>query len=253
MDKQTGEALLDKDGNTVTAENVFTPEKPDGTAEVVFTFDGTGLAGKTVVAFEELSRNDRVYAVHADIEDEEQTVHIPEICTSAVDGTTESHTGLLGEKTQVIDTVSYMNLIPGKEYTVKGVLMDKSTGEEFLDAEGNTVTAEMTFTPEKADGSIDVVFEFTGAESATIVVMEELYYNDTLVAEHTDIEDESQTVAYLKPQTESPEQPKKPKTGDKSPIEALAVITAATGAALAVLLYVKKKDHEKLKKMKKER
>ncbi len=29
----------------------------------------------------------------------------------------------------IVDTVSYSNLIAGKTYTVKGVLMDKDTGE----------------------------------------------------------------------------------------------------------------------------
>ena len=255
MDKETGEELLDKDGNVITAETTFTPEKASGTADVVFVFDGTGLAGKTVVAFETLTRNDKVYAVHTDIEDEAQSVHIPEIHTRAVDGASESHVGLMGEKTQVIDTVTFQNLIPQREYTVKGILMDKSTGKEYLDAEGNTVTAETTFIPEEADGSVDVVFEFTGIEAATIVVMEELYYEDSLVAEHTDLEDESQTVTYLKPPVKEPEQPKetkKPKTGDMSPVEALAVIAAGTGAALAVLLYLKKKDGSFSKKEKEE-
>lgn len=255
MDKETGKAVQDKDGNVITAETTFTPEEPEGTAEVVFTFDGTDLAGKTVVAFETLTRNDKVYAVHTDIEDEAQSVHIPEIHTRAVDGASESHVGLMGEKKQVIDTVTFQNLIPQREYTVKGILMDKSIGKEYLDAEGNTVTAETTFIPEEADGSVDVVFEFTGIEAATIVVMEELYYENSLVAEHTDLEDESQTVTYLKPPVKEPEQPKetkKPKTGDMSPVEALAVIAAGTGAALAVLLYLKKKDGSRLNKKRKE-
>lgn len=253
MDKETGEAIQNKEGNVITSETCFTPEEPDGTAEVVFTFDGSLFAGKTLVAFEELSRNDKVYAVHTDIEEEAQSVHIPKIHTSAMDGTTKSHSAILEDKVQLIDTVAYANLIPQKEYTVKGILMDKSTGKEFLDAEGNIVTAEKTFTPETAEGTVEVTFEFTAAESATVVVMEKLYYKDTLIAEHTDIEDENQTVTYLKPPAEQPEQPKKPKTGDKSPVEALAVIAAGTGAALAVLLYVKKKDSRKFKKRKEER
>lgn len=242
MDKETGKELLDKDGNIITAKSSFIPEETSGTTEVLFVFDGTGLAGKTVVAFEELSRNDKVYAVHADIEDEAQTIHFPEIHTNAVDAITQEHTGIVGEKMQLIDTVSYKNLVPGKEYTAKGILMDKSTGKEFLDASGNAVTAETIFTPEKANGSVEVVFEFTGTTAATIVVMENLYYEDNLVAEHADINEENQTVTYSILE--------KAKTGDKSPIEALLVIAIGAGVAIGAVLYLKKKDSREQNKKK---
>ena len=39
------------------------------------------------------------------------------------------------------DTVEYKHLVPGKEYTVKGILMDKTTGEPFLQ-NGEQITSE---------------------------------------------------------------------------------------------------------------
>ena len=49
--------------------------------EVEFTFDATGLGGTTVVCFEELWQDDLKMAVHADIEDQDQSIFFPEIGT----------------------------------------------------------------------------------------------------------------------------------------------------------------------------
>ena len=45
-----------------------------------------------------------------------------------------------------MDTVAYMGLQPGQEYTLKGQLMDKATGEA-VQVDGQPVTAETTFNP----------------------------------------------------------------------------------------------------------
>lgn len=96
----------------------------------------------------------------------------------------------------LIDTVSYTGLVPNKEYTVSGVLMDKATGKELL-IDGEPVTAEAVFTPEKSDGTVDVEFVFDARELLTAtetVVFETLYRDGIELAVHADIEDEGQTV-----------------------------------------------------------
>ena len=91
-------------------------------------------------------------AVHADLRDAGQTVYLPKIRTHAQDGINEiDHTEAL-EKATIIDTVTYTNLLPGKEYTVTGTLMNKVTGEAVL-IDGKKVTASTIFTAEKAEGS----------------------------------------------------------------------------------------------------
>ena len=40
--------------------------------------------------------------------------------------------GAAGKETVITDTVAYRNLVPGCEYTVRGWLMVKETGQEFL-------------------------------------------------------------------------------------------------------------------------
>ena len=194
MDKSAEKTLL-VNGEEVTAETTFVPETTDGTVDVTFTFDGTGLEDTLLVAFETLYTEEKEVGVHAEIEDDAQTVYLPKIQTEAKDAVTEiDHTEAL-PKAKIIDTVSYSSLLPGKEYTVTGTLMNKETKEPVL-IDGEKVTASTTFTAEKSEGSVEVVFEFDASAIAgtTVVAFESMEYEGVEVAVHADIEDEDQTV-----------------------------------------------------------
>ena len=201
MDKETGEPLLVGEGEEqaqVTAEVEFTPTASEGTVELTYTFDGSALAGKSVVVFEDLYQGENVVASHADINDEGQTVTFgqPEIRTTAtIDG---EKTAEPAEQITITDTVEYSGLTVGQEYTLKGVLMDKETGEPLL-VNDQQVTSEATFTPAGPNGTIDVLFTFdaTGLEGKTVVVFETLFQGETEIASHEDIEDEGQTVTFV--------------------------------------------------------
>ncbi len=203
MDKETGRALINSDGEKITAETTFTAEDTDGTVEVTFTFDASDLAGKTTVVFEELYRNGKLVATHSDIEDEGQTIYFPEVKTTAKDSETDGSLSQAKENVTIVDTVDYKNLIPGKEYTVQGTLMDQETGEKLLDADGKEIVSSASFTAEKAEGSVDVTFTFDASKLAgkTTVVFEDLYYNKNIVATHADITDEGQSVHFPKIKT----------------------------------------------------
>lgn len=215
MDKATGKPLL-IDSEEIHSETAFTPEEPSGEVIVEFTFDAKFIKTETdIVVFETLYRDDKELAVHADIEDEGQTVtvKIPEIGTQATaDGKKEITTS---ERVVIEDIVSYQNLTPGKEYTVKGILMNKSTGEPLL-VDGKEIRSSFTFKPDTSDGEITVTFVFdaSGLTTATeIVVFEGLYRDDMEIATHADIEDEGQTVKLTPP---APPVPDIPQTGDNS-------------------------------------
>lgn len=137
MDKATGDPLK-IDGKVVKASKKFTPETADGAEDLTFELDSTKLGGTSAVAFEELTYNDVLVAEHKDIEDDEQTVDYPEIKTIAVDSKTKTHEGLASADAQIIDTVQYKNLTPGVEYIVRGVLMDKETGDVYIAGKGDT-------------------------------------------------------------------------------------------------------------------
>ena len=122
------------------------------------------------------------------------------------------------DKVTLTDTVSYTGLVPGKEYKVTGVLMDKETGEKLL-VDGKEITAETVFVPETKNGSVDVTFIFvaTGLHGKEIVVFEDLYRENVLLATHTDINDEGQTVKIKNPEigTKATADGKKEITADK--------------------------------------
>ena len=209
MDKETGEPLLVGEGEEqaqVTAELEFTPTASEGTVELTYTFDGSALAGKAVVVFEDLYQDENMVASHADLEDEGQTVNFgqPEIGTTAtIDG---EKTAVPAEQITITDTVEYSGLTVGQEYKLTGVLMDKETGEPLLIGEGEEhaqVTSEATFTPAGPNGTIDVLFTFdaTGLEGKTVVVFETLFQGETEIASHEDIEDEGQTVTFIEKPT----------------------------------------------------
>ena len=200
MDKETGEPLLVNE-QQVTAELEFTPTNSEGTVELNYTFDGSALAGKSVVVFEDLYQEENVVASHADINDEGQTVNFgkPSIGTTAtIDG---EKTAQPSEQITITDTVEYSGLTVGQEYRLVGILMDKETGEPLLIGEGEEqtqVTSEATFIPAEPNGTIDVLFTFDaiGLEGKSVVVFETLYTDEKEVASHTDIEDEGQTITF---------------------------------------------------------
>lgn len=166
---------------------------------------------------------------------------IPELkTTAAIDGKKEFTAN--GDIT-IDDVVSYKNLTVGKEYTVSGVLMDKSTGKAFL-VDGKEVCSEVTFTPETADGEVTVSFTFDGSvitKDTEIVVFETLYRDETEIAVHADIEDKDQTVT-IHPQPE----PEKPQTGDNSNLGFwIGLGSVAVGGLIAFLIIkFKKKDED---------
>ena len=196
IDKTTGETLKDDAGKDVTAKASFTAEKANGTVDVAFVFDGSTLAGKTVVMYENIYYNNKLVGVHADISDEAQIIYVPSVKTTATDTKTETKLTYAEKDIKITDTVEYTNLIPGKTYKVTGTAVDKKTGKVIKDADGKAVTSEAEITPETADGKVDVDFIFDGSNLAgkTIVMFEEIRYEKKLVGVHADINDEAQTI-----------------------------------------------------------
>ena len=202
-----------------TAE--FTPEKYDGTVTMDFHFnandviDRLGGETKDIVVFEVMSKNavadeegsaPVIVASECDLDSEEQTVNLAPtvIGTTATDKSDGDHTLMAGKDAVITDRVTYEGLIPGKEYTLKATLMDKKTGE-MLSINDQHVTAELKFTPNSQNGTIDIdlgKFDASSLDGHDLVVFEELYKQteqgneatEVLVAEHKDIDDEGQTV-----------------------------------------------------------
>lgn len=227
MDQATGVALTLEDGTKITGETVFTPQEASGSVSVEFTVPGAVLAGRTTVVFETLYRDGKIVGAHTDITDEGQTVHpddTPELKTTATDKADGDKTiDPTAESVTITDEVCYTKLTPGKEYTVSGVLMNKATGEALPGESGEPITGETTFTPDSAEGCVNVEFTAPGHlfKGKTTVVFENLYRDGLLVAAHADINDEGQTVRSRTPEL--------PHTG--ASIGALGMLAGLLGVA----------------------
>ena len=206
MVKETGEALAGADGKPVTASKTFTARDTYGTVEIEFTFDSALLEGQQLVAFEKIYQDGREVGSHENIEDENQTVKVvpPEVRTTA----RSSQAGHEGSKDLVrdsastlTDTVEYNGLVIGKDYTVEGTLMDKSTGKPVTGADGKPVTASRTFTAQAAFGTIDLEFAFDSSalDGREIVAFEKIHQDGREVGAHEDIDDANQTVKVTSP------------------------------------------------------
>ena len=217
--EEQAELLID--GKRVESDLTFTAEDSSMELELTFTFNGKELAGKSLVTFEELydltnPEEPEKVAEHTDLEDEGQTVTIKEreitIHTNAADKETGKKVVDPKETITIVDTVTIEGMEVGTEYLLKGWQMDKATGEKLL-IDGQPVEKEYRFTAEDSNMEIQIEFTFNASALAgkSLVTFEELYdltnpEEPEKVTEHTDLEDEGQTVTV----SEEPEEPKTP-------------------------------------------
>ena len=188
--RETGEALK-IDGKEVTKEVTFTAVQSSGYVEIEFEpFDGSALLGSTIVVGETLYWNDFTIQVHFDLSDEDQSIHYPEIGTTLLDQKTEDHIASADEKLVWVDKVVFENLVPGKEYELKGELYDADTGKSL------GIKSDLKFTPTEANGYVDVTFEVDRSKvvGKQTVCFEELYWEGNLLADHRIIDSPDQTV-----------------------------------------------------------
>ena len=213
------------DGKTELGEGSveLVPEESAGEQDVEITVnEKADPAVDAAVAFEKLvstevdkdgkettgSTDENEIATHEDINDGKQTVNTkwtPSIQTKAkFDNAKQVKAGVT-----VKDTVTYTDLVPGKEYTLKAELHNKAEndkGDHEVVGKG-----DVTFTPEKSAGEqvvdIKVNDDVEGVIKAA-VAFEDLYSKqvdengketpnsdeEKKITDHRDIDDEKQTV-----------------------------------------------------------
>lgn len=201
----------------------ITPDNHDGNG-IIFELNGEGFEGKTFVVYERVYVEDEkglhLVAEHTDPLDENQTIHIPKIWTNAIDVETQTNISYADETAIIKDTVSYENLIPGLTYELHGRVIDRKktqeSGQEVIVAgtDGKLAENKVVFTPDTANGEQELTFDIDlkkyvddlneSYAGAVFVVYEDLYViqrydgadDRSIVASHTDINDEDQTI-YL--------------------------------------------------------
>mgnify|MGYP002719484182 CR=1 FL=1 len=210
----------DKDGNVtptgIKAEKTFTPEASEGSVDVEFTVP-EGYEEKTLVVFEELEKDGEVVAEHKKPESVNQTVVIgertPLIGTIAHEKDSDESDKII-DNGKVVDKVEYTNFIPGKEYTIKGELIN------YRDGKPSGIKAEKTFTPEEANGVVELEFDIPENFGTEVLVAFETAYDadGNKIAEHVDLNDGAQTIATGTD---------KPGKGHKDPKKLLGLIPLA--------------------------
>lgn len=235
-------------GVLATGEDVtFTPEAPAGSTVMKFTVDPKDMPADAsdLVAYEYLYEGDKLVAWHTDLADADQSVTIlikedeisidtemrgtrvdkskaeadaeakTEEPTKSVEFWEYEETSRFGKTTRwtdlitLTDIVAYHNLTPGQTYMLKGEVHMK--GRFGIDLGNIGIDESVTFKPETADGTIDVVFTVDPMEiqDAELVAYEYLYevnrdaedpdvLIENLIASHADIADEGQTVTIAK-------------------------------------------------------
>jgi hypothetical protein len=194
--------LYIKDGNNLTEHASKTvdlyPTATSGTLDVLFSNISTnGLSGKTLVCYETLTVNGSTVAEHKNPNDVGQTVNFPSVHTTATEKSTGNHIAKATKSLTIVDTVSMSALRVGDTYKIKGILMDKATGQP-LKVNGANVELERSFTATSTSTTQTLEFTIDAASlnGATTVVYESLYYGTLEISSHKDINDEGQTV-YL--------------------------------------------------------
>ncbi|MGN1123059.1 MAG: SpaA isopeptide-forming pilin-related protein, partial [Eubacterium sp.] len=228
-----------EDNSILTAESdkdgVFTFENiPYGNWIICELKAADGYLKTTEIHHVQINSNEQIIEINV-IND-----RIPELKTTAtVDGKKKV---TADGKITIDDVVEFKHLIPGKEYVVKGILMDKNTGKPFK-VDGKEITLEVKFIPEKSNGTVTVTFTFDSSEikkETDIVVFEYLYRDGVEIATHADIKDEGQTITIEMPKV------KTPKTGDDNNYGTwigLALV-GIVGVVMGVIFKIKSKKEE---------
>ncbi len=194
------EALLtDENEELIQAELLFVAEDASGTQELEIAFDASALCGQDIVVFEQLYMGDVLLVEHVDALSEEQTVSFPSITTKAYSEQSGVELTDASFDTTIVDVVSYDNLTPDTSYVLMSELVYTVNGEAVVDSEGEPICSVIELTPEESSGEVLVYMEVP-AESCTgvaVTVMQRLYREESLVAEHAVLGDVDQTIHFV--------------------------------------------------------
>lgn len=197
------------EGEILEPVTSFIPEEYEGYVQVTYVIDTDRFRGKTMVSYEDLYQNDIQIMTHSDINDQYQTIEVPDIHTNAYGSDVNGDIVAYGATVRLTDTVTYTNLLVGRQYMVQGSLYWM-----YEDGNGNVhsgpvsdvlgdvqAKAAAVFTADSTDGNVDLEFTFDSAVLSDLhydrlVVMEDIYYLSTMsrITYHWDLNDEGQTV-----------------------------------------------------------
>ena len=145
--------LRDADGNVITASTTIkieSEEQRNGYVDIVFEFNASELESKSTVVFEKLEYGNKIINIHADLNDEDQTIHFPKIGTSTRNGKIKAE-DIVSDEVNKETTNTTENTTNTNETTNN----ETTTNETNTNNETNTTTTDTnttdTNTTEKTD------------------------------------------------------------------------------------------------------
>lgn len=213
--------VVDKNSNQIFAKGFknFKAKAENETISIDLGIDISNCAGRDLVVYEDLYYTGSVIASHRDINDTDQTVTIlnPTIKTKASSSLSDIYNTNVPvrQRSYIYDTVDMTGLIPGKEYTISGQLLSKDTEEAVVllkdgvkatlsntnlpvtvSEDNKTLSTVFTAKAESQSIVIRYCLDSTYYAGKSVVVVEDLYYDDELIATHRDLTDTDQTLTY---------------------------------------------------------
>lgn len=213
--------VVDKNSNQIFAKGSknFKAKAENETISIDLGIDISNCAGRDLVVYEDLYYTGSVIASHRDINDTDQTVTIlnPTIKTKASSSSSDIYNTNVPvrQRGYIYDTVDMTGLIPGKEYTISGQLLSKDTEEAVVllkdgvkatlsntnlpvtvSEDNKTLSTVFTAKAESQSIVIRYCLDSTYYAGKSVVVVEDLYYDDELIATHRDLTDTDQSLTY---------------------------------------------------------
>ena len=179
-------------GTTLT----FRASGTDERIEVPFTVP-ENAAGELLTVTETLYSEGREIASHTDLRDKAQTVSVMRVQTRAIALPGEEKMLASFGRQTVADDLHIEGALPGHTYTAVMSLADTQTGEILRGASGKMLQGCQTFTAQSSDLTVRVILETEDASvfaSARYTVIEQILEEETVVAEHRDLDSPEQTL-----------------------------------------------------------
>lgn len=214
-DKTSGEPLR-VNNQTIEQETTVTPTSADGCGQTTMTYNlnALGLSGRDIVIYDTVYHGSNLIMAHENPDNADETVTVTDpgpvfsLDTSASDDYDGDKFVEVDEMVKIRDVVDYCVAI-NTAYTLRGILMDKETGEP-LEIDGETIEASVQI-PAKATGpvnppnymtrcdSAEMIFELDASDIAgkRLVVFESIYEGEDEIISHEDIDDDDQSVDMI--------------------------------------------------------
>lgn len=225
---ETGQ-VVDKDGKAFPANEIkkdqafyFKAEEEAGEAKLIAKAASSEVNGSIIISPKTGGHHQTLIVTHDKSKTKNAELSIKWKGTDARISTTahkegDEHSQRVKSKGgTIIDVVAHEGLIVGKKYTLKGQLYERVKQEDgTYEGVPTGIKAQKEFTPTQPNDEVHLQFEIPeGYAGKTLVVFEENYGPDgKLVAKHTDINDENQTIYVNYPHQDMSSDSSAAKTG----------------------------------------